>query len=262
MRNLVIWGGPVSRSDLKVDIPPDTEVVVFNQGVGGIGSNAFRDLALSYLDADGHILPGLLRSKGIHEEDYDRIVLAGFSAFHGMANEILKHDADRVIGLISLDACFSAKEALSKKGYEDFSRKAIRGEAVVVMTSSLGGGQTFSTGEECVLATANAAMNAEGVEPVALQVDGIPEPEKAFRAGDLYVLDYAGKYIHQQHVWILAEPILNAFLLPILEGTLPSSNALQPTSASKSGSSWGIFLGITAALLTAGSIKMLSSGKE
>ncbi|HNT35546.1 MAG TPA: hypothetical protein PKH07_11165 [bacterium] len=262
MRNLVIWGGPVSRSDLKVDVPLDTEVVVFNQGVGGIGSNAFRDLALSYLDADDHILPGLLRSKGIQEEDFDRIVLAGFSAFHGMANEILKHDADRVIGLISLDACFSSKEALSKKGYEEFSRKAIRGEAVVVMTASLGGGQTFSTGEECVLATAEAAMSAENVDPVALQVEGIPEPEKAFKAGDLYVLDYAGKYSHQQHVWVLAQPILNAFLLPILEGKLPSSNALQPMGTSKSNGAWGIFLGIAAALATVGSIKLLSSGKE
>jgi len=225
---------------LKVQIPDDTDVIVVNQGIGGISSNAFRNLALSYVDENGQVLPRFLASKGLLLDGYDKIVLAGFSAFHGFANEVLKREANRITGLISLDACFSAKSHLPKEGYVLLSRRAIQGHAVVVLTASLGGGQTFSTGQECVIATAAEAMELEGVEPSPVSVQGIPAPERSFMSGDLYVLDYGGKFSHGQHVSTLAEPILTRFLLPILEGDLPSVSVVSENS--RSGSNAGVAL--------------------
>mgnify|MGYP000455393485 CR=1 FL=1 len=225
LRSLVIWGGPVQRSDLKVPLPEGTDVLVVSQGVGGIGSNAFRDLARSFIDADGHVLPRFLESRGRRLEDYDRIVLAGFSAFHGFANEVALRDAPWIDGLFSLDACFSAKNALVKKGYVRLARRAIQRESTVVLTSSWGGGDTYSTGSACAHATFDEAVKQENVEPIPWTLDKIPQPHLALRAGNLLLLDYENQFTHVEHVQKLATPVLTETMLPILSKGPPSQQA-------------------------------------
>lgn len=232
MARLVIWGGPVARSNLSVELEAD--VLTVSQGVGGIGSNAFRDLALSYLDEEGHILPRFLLSRGIAIGDYDGIILAGFSAFHGFANEVLKHDLDRVVGLLSLDACFSSFENLAKEGYVRLGEKAARGNAAVVLTSSFGGGATFSTGSQCVWATAKEVEKRTGMPLEVLGTpDGVPPPIDAKKIGDFYVLDYEDLFTHGDHVNKIGHALMQAYLVPMANGTFPSH--AEPSSSGSPG---------------------------
>lgn len=249
--NLVIWGGPVGKKDLAVELPQDTDLLVVSRGVGGgIGSSAFSDLALSYVDQEGHLLRSFLSSTGRDLDAYQKVILAGFSAFHGFANEVLKHDLERVTGLISLDACFSSLDHPAKAGYVLLAERAIRNQAAMVMTSSLGGGQTFTSGADCVWATVQQALVEEEAELTDLVVpDGVPSPTQGGQAGSLFVLDYQEQYIHQEHVWKLAAPILHAYLLPMLSGEIPVPT--EPASSHGSGAITGLVMGAVVATAVA-----------
>lgn len=261
--NVLIWGGPVSRNDLKVDLPPDTRVVTLNHGAnGGIGSSAFQQLAQWHRGEDGHILPHFLASVGIDMTEVERVVLAGFSAFHGFANEVLKSDAEMVSGLISLDACFSSKDHLAKAGYVALSRRAIRGESLVVFTSSLGGGVTFSTGSECVWATVDQALAEEGTSASEYDPEGLPTPALAMRSGELFVLDYQGIYSHQQHVWELATPVLQKYLGLALEGNFGRDDTSQEGVSSHYGAKLMVLLGVVLVVATLSSSDEESREKE
>lgn len=245
--HLLIWGGPVASFDMKAQQLPDVTLLTISQGVGGIGSNAFRDLALSKVDGNGRILPTLLADKGLSIDQFEDISLAGFSAFHGMANEILKRDSDLVTACVCLDACFSSFEHLEKDGYVLFGSMAANEEKLFVMSGSLGGGQTFSTGVACVIANAQAAAQVAGKELAAVEVpEGVPVPTQALGVGGLVALDYQMAFTHVGHVKQLGGPLLDAYLAPwLLERKVPYP---APKPESQSSSSAGKVLGAVAGL--------------
>jgi hypothetical protein len=192
-----------------------------------------------------------LASRGRNLADYDRIFLAGFSAFHGFANEVALRDAPWIDGLFSLDACFSAKDALAKKGYVRLARRAIRGESTVVLTSSWGGGSSYSTGSACARATFDEAVQEENAEPIAWTLENIPQPPTSLRSGNLLLLDYENQFTHGDHVWKLATPILTETMLPLLnqvppdqEEDTPSVSSSAPWIAVPFIAATGIFLGM------------------
>jgi len=229
--NLLIWGGPVNKSNLaSVALPEDTQVLVLNQGPdGGIGSSSFGLLAASYRDSSGRILPSLLAAHGLSRDSFDKVVLAGFSAFHGLAAALLETDADLVDGMVALDSCFSSPGALTKPGYVRFANMAASGSKFFVLTASAGGGAgsgaaigpgvpDYSTGYECVLA--NVADAAPEPMPPSDVPDGVPPPEAYYHSGGLFVLDYRGRFTHGDHVNKIGPSILNGFLVPYLDGSL------------------------------------------
>lgn len=232
--SLLIWGGPVF-CDTPSKVPWLSEVQSVCRPIAGSSANS--QMAETFRDASGRILPNFLASFGLSRDQFERVATAGFSAFHGFNNLILDSDADLIDGTVCLDSCFSDPAKLVKKGYSKFAGLAAAGEKLMVMTASSGGGPgsgkticdtcaDYSTGYECVWANATAGAAAAGASFEPFEVPaGVPVPEQgsAQRAGHLYVLDYRGQYMHQDHI--------NKFGREVLAGFLPTffAEGLEPT---------------------------------
>lgn len=222
-RALLIWGGPVfADTPSKVRWPEGWTVDVVP--VTGNGSSFFGQLANSYRGPDGRILRNLVAAKGKDLASYDKVMLAGFSAFHGLANEILKADTDLVDAMVSLDSCFSGITAPKKEGYARFGDKAARGSAFFLLTIGPGGGvgsgatlgpggQDFSSAYDCVMASVGGHWLRD-FDPA----QGVAAPRSAKRSGDLIVLDYRDKR-HDQHINEMGVPLMQAYLVPWLAGS-------------------------------------------
>lgn len=212
--NEVKWESPV-------------EVLTINQGAGGgIGSDAFAQLGASLKGSDGRILDNLLASKGRKRSDYGKVAIAGFSAWHGLANQLLLADGDRIDAAISVDSCFSAMNSPAKPGYASFARMAARGQKLFVLTASKGGGAgsgatlgpggvDYSTGFDCV----RASLANEHLSPTSVPAGMPPIGEGSCkRAGSLWALEYLDLR-HDQHAHELSVPLMQTFLAPYLAGT-------------------------------------------
>jgi len=240
-RALLIWGGPVfADTPRKVQWPAGWTVDVIP--VTGNGSSYFGQLANSLRDQDGRILQNLVSSRGKDLASYDRVMLAGFSAFHGLANEILKSDADLVDAMISIDACFSAINSPRKEGYARFADKAARGSALFVLTIGPGGGVgsgatlgpggvDFSSAYDCVMQSVGDEWLTSFTPPSTM-----PPPDSAKRSGGLIVLDYR-KYRHDQHINQLGVPLMQSYLVPWLQGDMddPTNLVLAAVAVASAG---------------------------
>jgi len=236
--DLIVWGGPVFApggapspgGDIgKVVWGHDTQIVTFNHGPdGGVGSSSFGELAYSFRGADGRILPNLLASVGLSADSFDKIAIAGFSAFHGLANPLLLADGDRIDAAVLLDACFEGTSAAPKEGYRAFAAQAAAGNKLMVFLGSSGqNGPDLvptSKGYECALNAANAGAADAGtaLEPVPTP-DGIREAKcGTSNVGDLWVLNFCDQFYPDQHGGIvnkLTEETLQTLLVPYLAGT-------------------------------------------
>jgi hypothetical protein len=230
--DLLIWGGPVyapgsspyAAGDVgKVQWERPTDIVTFSHGAGGgIGSDAFSGLASSFRDADGRILPRLLASTGRDIASYEQIAIAGFSAFHGLANQLLGSDGDYIDAAVLLDSCFETPGSAPKAGYASFAERAARGDRLMVFTASSGqngpGLPPTTHGYDCAFAAANLGAARAG-NP--LTQESVPEgiiPPKcgAFQAGGLWVLNYCDAYLHGDHINALSVKVLQHLLAPYL----------------------------------------------
>jgi hypothetical protein len=263
MTDLLIWGGPVAQSTLGPLANPDawprpTQIVTFNQGPdGGIGSSSFQLLANSFKDSNGRILPNLLASIGAKRSDYDKVSIAGFSAFHGLASDLLGADGDDIDAAVLLDACFTGIPASPKPGYVSYGERAAMGERLMVYTSSWGGGfgsgnakcpgcPDYSTGSDAVRASFMAAAAGVGCSPSDYTPpDTVPQPAEAFRCSSLIWLDYHDAYSHGQHPIVLGPDVLKTFLLPYLSNpyTFLGWSSVVPWLAGAAGVAAGIVAG-------------------
>jgi len=257
--SLLIWGGPVMAMNIaKVRwMSPVTPLVVNHGPDGGIGSSSFSMLADSYRDAQGRILPNLLAKYGLKRSMFDRVAIAGFSAFHGLASPLLLADGDSIDAAVLDDACFSNYASLAKKGYVSFGARAARGERLMVMTTSAGGGPSvgYSTGYECGDASFAGAVAESGVspEPYSPPVPvPVPISGKGQRAGDFFYLNYNTDYAHGDHVHKLAVPVLDVFLAPYLARPLGAPGPLHYPPVSPGFSGAQILAGVGVAALIGG----------
>ena len=265
--DLLIWGGPVfapgsspyPKGDVgKVAWENPTEILT----ISGDGSSYFAGLAEEFRDpSSGRVLPGLLKFHGKSASDYDKIAIAGFSAFHGLANQLLRSDGDKISAAVLLDSCFSAAEGYQgKQGYVDFGRQAVAGEKLLVMTASNGRNSPplppSSSGSECALTTFNDATGGvyewfdvpPGLPDIAaFSSDRSDAGARSIRSGDFFLLDYSGTMLHHQHVNEISVEVLQTFLAPYLGEDFAYSSASSPFSARNLGLVAGA-LGVSLAL--------------
>jgi hypothetical protein len=239
MTDLVLWGGPVFAPNTAPGQYPngdigdvvflrDTKIITISQGIGGFGSSHFSALGAQYkANGGGSTLAGLLAAHGVSRQDFENIGCAGFSAWHGLLSHLLATDGWDIRCSVMLDACFSAVDPGTwlKPGFVSFGERAARGEALCCYTSSNGGGAQgqypSSTGAECSGANFNASAAGAGVEVTAAPLyEGIPQPETALQAGELYWYDFQGKVRHDQQAHDILRPTLQAFLPRGLAGPL------------------------------------------
>lgn len=225
--DLLLWGGPVygpgaspyAAGDVgKVAWQRPTEVLTFSAE----GSSANAALAESYRGSDGRILPNMLAARGRKVSDYEQIAIAGFSAFHGLANLVLASDADSIDAAVLLDACFETPGSPAKAGFAYFATLAANGDRLMVFAASgsqNGPGLPPTTkGFECAFHAANAGAESAGVALEASAVpDGVPEPAcGAFQANGLHVLSYCSGYLHGDIINQLGVAVLDGYLVPYL----------------------------------------------
>lgn len=231
--DLLIWGGPVMLSNLDgVDWgSTKPRIEVFSSGPGGgIGSSSFAALAESMRDASGHVLPNLLASRGLRRDQFDKVAIAGFSAFHGLASALLDADADMIDAAFLLDACFSSVSPTSwtKRGYVDFGARAAKRDKVLVYTASAGGGPggqyPSSTGSECMLANLKASSEKAGVSLGKYIPPSPMPPGEGLRAGALVGIDYGPQFnagfTHGDLINRWGVQTMQAFAAPFFAGKL------------------------------------------
>lgn len=172
-----------------------------NKGAGGgVGSDAFKKLGAELAAAnDGSVLRGLV-------DDAGPVVVAGFSAAHGLIEAILSSpvDFDRVPAVGAFDAYYTSAAKTPKPGYLRFATEAAAGRRALVMTSSLVAGPTYPSGADA----AAALLAPLDLSPISL-VDVPPARcERAEGRGGLAWYTYADRTVptasHVQHATIIA----------------------------------------------------------
>lgn len=230
---VLLWCGPVSSSNLSSarwnGSPP--RIITVNKGAGGsVSSDAFKQLGAELAGAnDGSVLRGLGLDSG-------PVVVAGFSAAHGLIEAILSsaRDFERVPAVGAFDAYYTSAAKTPKPGYLRFAREAAAGRRALVMTSSLVAGPTYPSGADA----AAALLAPLDLSPIPL-VDVPPARcERAEGRGGLAWYTYADRTVatasHVQHATIIAP-----HFVPQLAGEGSDSSAIA-AAALVALAAWGL----------------------
>lgn len=233
--DLVLYAGPAIVDARFKSIPwrRPTSIVL----VPGTGSDYFQGVAGSMRDADGRILPNLVkRYTGQPLEAWDSVALASFSAGWGLLNEVAKipADVDRIVGMTMLDSAFGG----SLQGFRSLAgRAASKGDKVVVFTNTNNSANAalgiLRTGRQTV---EEIMLGAQADTGVALQQlsprPPMPTPSGGVvGAGSLVWYDYVkpgsamntgNDLTHEQHNYLAAQA-WEAYLVPALAGEVPTS---------------------------------------
>lgn len=244
MTDFFYWGGPVYCSTAE-KIQWQRPTRVYCHPLEGSSNGAF----FSTLGSDP--VTTLLSKAGA--SDAQSVGFGGFSAFHGFLDPLLQAQADRVDYVHLADACFSgAGSTTAKKGFLAFARRAASGQARMTVTTNgpwekdihyWGGKGTKYEGVEFSLTSgarcfSNVWREAIG-SPASAQdsspaiPDGVPKPDRVFRAGELYWFHYEGTGQKDPHGWhanTLALPYMQLYGVPWMAGDRSSASGEGPFS--------------------------------
>ncbi len=227
MTDLLFFAGPVIVTDAMRRIDwggRDVRIVP----IIGSGSDYFSSLAEQLRDSSGRILPNLIR-KYAPGVSVDKIVLAAFSAGHGLLNKIADVDADRadIDAMILSDATFSGFSDPPKPGYVKFGVDAALGRKLMISTTADTSDGSYMTGRASFAMVWDAVLKKTG----ARQAQVTPEPGVRVPSGGWWRLGdelYWGVYSHGGTSDIghgdhnaLAAAVWQAYLAPWLAGGLP-----------------------------------------
>lgn len=252
MTDLMAFGGPAGPCYAqKVLWERPTKIISVSAGTS---RNTSTDQAAVYagLSArDGYAWKAMCQKAGIPPEELGSLGLAGFSAFHGFANTMLKNpeDFDRVSYVHLADACFVGPGATTpQQGYAAFATKAAAGVGGKMLTATTNGpwgkplsyswtypeGDTvqfnMSSGAQCMELVWNAAVSAGMPVATPELPPGVPPPTKAMRVGNLIWCHYetmvsglahpcGGEYTpHGWHVTALSTPFMQHYGAPWMAG--------------------------------------------
>ncbi|MHC4617164.1 MAG: hypothetical protein ACYTEQ_05355 [Planctomycetota bacterium] len=223
------WGGPVyctQANNLKWERPTK----VFCNPQGGIANQNYY---YGLKGGTGTPLDNLLKRAKLDPATVGSIGFGGFSAFHQFLNPLLKEPEDnkRVDYVHLSDACFQGYLASKPHaGFLAFGKRAVAGAARMTVTTNGPWGQNIryshaghdyhlTSGGKCFKLVWDALGVSSRGEPDV--PPGIPPPDKAFRAGQLYWFHYeqGGRAdSHGYHVRELAQPIMQFYGVPWMGG--------------------------------------------
>jgi hypothetical protein len=217
-------GGPMRSTTIdSVNWAEPTQL--YNKPIDGSAANQsfyFTSLAgrgepgIDVLIRMAHLEPSAVKSVGI----------GGFSAFHGLANELLKEPESRKrINVVYLaDACFGGTAPKEpKQGYFAYATEAFKRNKLMIATTSGQAGVpvtytyegrtvTHGSGHDCVRqlyeAVQSAVPRTERVPELPL---GLPEPVRAVQAGNFIWLDYGTRISHAEHATKIMAPMLQHY---------------------------------------------------
>lgn len=183
-------------------------------GTDPLTSTAYNQLYNSLKDANGEVIPNLLRKNGIAPGG--RVAFVGFSAALGFLSPMLANDADRarIDSVLLMDACFGG----SKPGYQAALRDASEGRMLLVSSTALSEGPLLQAGGACFR---ESVLKPTGLptEPTTVLP---PAPEPAGGADRIGLLGFWNRneqLVHQK-IPTLTLPVMQAYLLPRFRGEL------------------------------------------
>ena len=219
MEPTVVWIGPVARAQVSA---PSGDVFIQCVGTAGTPICADTDLA--------SVLPG----KGVPA---DRpIVLQGFSAGGDAIKRFLKDPASRArtVAVVTHDATYQGFG--SDDGFIAYGVEAANGTPgrIFVATASSPPGSNLRGG-----ISDSASMDAlrqqietkTGKTFQAIDASWAPKPPvKALKLGNVVFLDFGTAYSHGEHATVLAVPLWNNVVKPLLDApqTTPAEIPAEP----------------------------------
>jgi hypothetical protein len=224
---LILWCGPVVLTDEFRSIDwygRDVRIVT----IAGAGSGYFAGLGNQFKDAEGRILPALLRRYTPRDvKQLDKVVMGAYSAGWGLLNAVARVDADRerLSAMMLSDACFGG----GKSGYEKFAADAAAGKRLMVSTTAHTTPGTYPSGRESWEMVWNATIEATGKRPRNVTPPApVPPASGGWRrlGSSLYWGDYTvpgsprnqgNDFTHEQHHYMAPE-VWQAYLAPYLAG--------------------------------------------
>ena len=224
------------------------------EGQDRLCSSAYSRMWSSLKDANGQIIPNLLRKHGIAPGG--RVGFVGFSAAHGLLSPMLNNDADRAMidSVLLMDACFGS----GKVGYQKALVDAAAGKLLFVMLSTTIPGtppaksDVLHSGTLCVM---RHVIEPTGLVPKPVPVRApLPEPfGGTWQFGKLgfwvKLPDDAGKTVLPHYeLGKLTLPAVEAYLLPRYRGELQGGGA----GLRLSGWPWWAYAGVGVLAVGAG----------
>jgi hypothetical protein len=217
MRCFVLWCGPISARTLPADLfPPGSHVLTVNEGDGGIGSSAFARLGERYGS-----LETLARAHRLELGDFDRVIIASFSAGWGLVEKLLQDDPTLPDVLLAADSYYTGSGLGRKPGYAALCERAARGEALAVLSCSTIAGPGYPS-SDAGLEALLAPLELEPLpDPPLPYSTTLPRPEETLGRASLLWLRYGTRLEHAQHATRLAPELVRALVTPYLEGRAP-----------------------------------------
>lgn len=215
---------PKQINDLKWSTPIKTVVIDPPEslkcgGADKLCSTAYSNTWQYFRGADGRVLPNLLKHY-VPGLDVGRVAFVGFSAAHGFLNPYANNDADRAgtDSFLMLDSVFGG----GKTGYQKFARDAIRGDKMLVTSTSNTGGD--DSWRQFVL---DPVVAQTAAVPVRIGAKSpMPEPSGgAWRVGSrLYYYRFVdaknGTELPHWEMHKVLMPMIEAYLLPRWNGSI------------------------------------------
>lgn len=227
MSDLILWCGPVVITEefRQIDwFGRDVRIVT----IPGHGSSYFASLGNQFKDAEGRILPALLRRYTPRDVGaLDHVVMGAYSAGWALLNKVaaINADRERLSAMMLSDAVFGG----GKTGYEKFAVDAARGQRLMVATTAHTTPGHYPSGRESWEMVWQAAERQTGKRARDVKAPPpVPPASGGWRrlGSSLYWGDYTvpgskrneGNDIsHEQHHY-LAPEIWQAYLAPYLAG--------------------------------------------
>lgn len=220
-QDLALWCGPVSSELSRVVWRRPTATRIINEGVGGIGSSAFGSLASQLAPgiADKLIDAGRSGPAPRLAGDPAHVLLAGFSAAHGLINPLLKEPESlaRVSALGAFDAYYGRS---IKLGYQAACKRAVAGQMLLVATTSDSPDPRVGSAHEgwrTLLDTLPLqALPLSELEPLRLE-PRLVEGAEAWHAG-LFLYLHAPASKHIDHAKSFAPALVERLVVPYFAG--------------------------------------------
>jgi hypothetical protein len=216
----VVLLGPVNLQQMRGELPG---VPTFVLTCTGNGHPSCGEQADAWKDAQGRRLPRMRAALKLPEGP---LVLRAFSAGGHVVRRLAEHPADRAeLAAVQLaDATYTTERrgqgAAPIPSLVELARDAADARLVFVATASatpnpstVTPGLVHPSGAQTL-----EAIRAELERPVAETVlSGVPEAERAWRAGLALFVDYGARYSHGEHATVLAEQMWRALVAPALK---------------------------------------------
>jgi len=255
MTDLLYWGGPVTPSQARKVIW-ERPTAILSYGRDGSSANAqlYRDLSA----ADGFAWRAMARKAGLDPDELGSLGIAGFSAFHGFGDAMLKNptDRDRVCYVHLADACFQGRlDTTPKRGYVEFAKLAAdlnHGKLLVATTNGPWGANIhycydygppkgnvcydLTSGARCMSFVWDSVMAELGLtdadvwEP--MPPGDVPAPTRAMAIGNFLWFHYESPDTsdpHGFHANVIATPYMQHFGAPWMASLTYPGMPSQPS---------------------------------